>query len=467
MGTKTIRTSLLSMTVLLVLALAGTLAFLSLEIYRSSMIERNKNYAGDAISCIARRTDGDDLEQCIKTGEKSAAYDELQRLANDFKETHDLVYIYIVKPLKVEPPNNMMDVLAATTAWERKYEADTLTDLGVITDDMYPADVAAQYMARMDHDPTVTFFRNDTDFGKIYTAIRPIFNSAGDPVAVICGDILINDINDAVQNYMLSAGFVSLVFSALVLVLINLWIGRRIANPLSRLQQSTSDFEEKCRMRADVSELTMTDPQIDTGDEIQALSDSVISMVQDVQAYANDLLTKDNEILSMKEYVSKMDVLAYRDALTGAGNKAAYEKAAERLASDILAGSARFAIVMVDLNYLKRINDTYGHDKGNDYLRNMYQIMHEVFVDSPVFRVGGDEFTAIVQGQELARCAQLVEALRRRAEATCKNKDLQPWQQISVACGYAMYETGDDVAAVFARADAIMYEEKRQMHAQR
>lgn len=467
MKSRTIRASLLTMTIVLVLAMAGTVAFLSLEIYRSSMIERIKNYAGDVINCIARRTDGDDLERCIETGEKSAAYDELQRLANDFKETHDLEFIYIIKPLKVEPPHNMMDVLAATTAWERENEADTLTDLGVITDDMYPADVAAQYMSRMDHDPTVTYFRNDTDFGKIYTAIRPIFNGAGDPVAVICGDIKINDINDAVQTYALAAGAVSIAYSAIVLILVNRWIARRIANPISRLQRSTSDFEEKCRMRADVSELTMDDPHIDTGDEIQALSDSLVSMVHDVQAYANDLSTKDNEILSMKEYVSKLDVLAYHDALTGAGNKAAYEKAATRLESDILAGSAHFAIVMADLNYLKRINDTYGHDKGNDYLRSMCTIMREVFVDSPLFRLGGDEFAAIIEGQELARCSQLVDELRRRAEATREDNSLPPWEQISVACGYATYEAGDDVAAVLARADHAMYEDKRQMHAQR
>jgi len=455
------------MTILLVLSLAVVLTFLSFEIYRTGMIERYQNYAGDVIDCIARRADGDDLEQCIQTGKKSEAYEELQLLANDFKETHDLIYIYIVKPLKAEPPHNMMDVLAATTAWEREYEADTLTDLGVISDDMYPADVAAQYLARMDHDPTVTHFRNDTDFGHIYTAIRPLFNNAGDPIAVICGDVMVNDINNAAQKYILVAGLVSLVFSALVLVLINLWIGRRIANPLGRLQHSTSDFEEKCRMRADVSELTMEDPHIDTGDEIQALSDSVVSMVQDVQAYANDLLSKDNEILSMKEYVSKMDNLAYRDALTGAGNKAAYEKAAARLESDILAGSARFAIVMADLNYLKRINDTYGHDKGNEYLRGVCQLMREVFVDSPVFRVGGDEFVAIVQGEELKRRPQLIEELRRRAKETRENANLEPWQQISVACGYSSYDAGEDVATVFAHADAAMYEEKRLMHAER
>ena len=221
MVTRRIRTSLLWMIVLVVVLLSLTLAVAGYQIYRANMIERYQNYAGDAIGCIARQIDGDDMERCIESGTKSEAYNRIQLLANDFKETHDLMYIYIIKPLKIDPPHNMMDVLAATTAWEREHEADTLTDLGVITDDAYPADVAAQYMGRMDHDPTVTFFRNDTDFGNIYTAIRPIFSSAGEPIAVICGDIMINEINNAAQKYALAAFVVSLVFSALALVLIN------------------------------------------------------------------------------------------------------------------------------------------------------------------------------------------------------------------------------------------------------
>ncbi|MDO4405449.1 MAG: GGDEF domain-containing protein [Atopobiaceae bacterium] len=467
MVTKRIRTSLLWMIILVVALLSLTLAIAGFHIYRINMIRHYQNYAGDTIDCIARQIDGDDMERCIATGTKSKAYDRIQLLANDFKETHDLLYIYIIKPLKIDPPHNMMDVLAATTAWERDNEADTLTDLGVVTDDAYPADVAEQYMARMDHDPTVTFFRNDTDFGDIYTAIRPIFNGKGEPIAVICGDIMIDDITGAALNYALAAFLASLAFSAWALLLISLWIERRIAGPLGRLQRSASDFEEKCRSRADLHELTMGDPLIRTGDEIQALSDSIVSMVQDVQAYAHDLIAKDNEIVSMKEHVNKMDVLAYRDTLTGAGNKAAYEKATGRLEWDILAGNAHFAIVVTDLNYLKHVNDSYGHDKGDEYLRSAYNLMREVFVDSPIFRVGGDEFAVIVQHEELARCTQLIDELKRRAWGTMQDSSLDPWQRVSLACGYASYEPGNDVAAVFAQADANMYEDKRRMHAQR
>ena len=103
-----------------------------------------------------------------------------------------------------------------------------------------------------------------------------------------------------------------------------------------------------------------------------------------------------------------MDELAYRDSLTGAGNKAAYEKAVRKLDWDILAGTADFAIVMGDLNYLKRINDSYGHDKGNVYIKGMHAMLAEAFQESPIFRIGGDEFVVIVQDRELECCEDLV-----------------------------------------------------------
>ena len=471
---KQLKTTLLFMIVFLVVILTVFLAFSGSQIYRLDMISRYQNYAGDAINFIASQIDGDDLDKCINTGEKSEAYNSLQHLMDEYKETHDLLYLYAIKPLKNEPPDNMMDVIAATTAYEREYEADELTDLGNLTGDIYPADVAANYIARMDHDPTVTYFRNDTDFGEIYTAIRPIFNGKGEPIAVLCADIEISAIRSAEAAYGRSAGIAMLVFLAAALIFINVWIKNRISGPIEKLQKAAGEFEDKCRKRAAPSELTMNDPEIHTGDEIESLSQSIISMVGDVQSYATDLLEKDREIRkkegeisSMREYVSQLDELAYQDSLTGAGNKAAYEKAAQKLNSDIEAGNVDFGIVMCDMNYLKRINDNYGHDKGNLYIQNLYRLLRTVFKESTVFRIGGDEFAVIVQGEELRHCKDLIGSLKKVMQEEERDAGLEPWQKISCAIGFAKYEADDKVEDVFRKADASMYDEKRRMHVQR
>lgn len=178
---KKLRTSLLAMNVLLVVLLSAILALSGFAIYRSDMINRYQNYAGDVVSFLAREIDGDDFQTCIETKTKSEHYKYIQKLANSLKETHDLEYIYIIQPLKPDPPDNMMDVLAAVTEYELTYEADTLTDLGNLTGEFYPSEIAAQYIARMDHDPTISFFRNDSDFGRIYTALCPILTAMAIP----------------------------------------------------------------------------------------------------------------------------------------------------------------------------------------------------------------------------------------------------------------------------------------------
>ena len=466
---KSLRTSLLTSSALMVIVLAAILAAAGFWIYRQDMIARYQNYAGDSIDFIARCINGDDLEQCIKTGEKTEAYHELQKLANDFKETHDLIYIYIIKPLKINPPDNMMDVFAAYTSWGKADGTDGLTDLGKLTGDAYPADVASSYMKRMDRNPSVTYFRNDTDFGKIYTAIRPIFNSKGEPIAVICGDILIDDINAAVFRYVMAAVISAAGIGLLVFLFMNYWFNYRIVSPLARRTKSVASVENKCHSRVAVDQLIMDDPAIHTEDEIEALSRSIMSMALDVNEYAQDLMKKDNEILSMKEYVNKMDVLAYRDSLTGAGNKAAYEKAAKRLDWDILAENANFAMVMCDLNYLKKINDNYGHDKGNEYIKTMNNILKGVFEESPIFRIGGDEFIIILQEDEIKKINQNIAIIKDKMHEIFRDKTLEPWQRVSTAIGYAIFDQNIDknVADVFKRADQNMYQDKQAMHAVR
>ena len=254
-----------------------------------------------------------------------------------------------------------------------------------------------------------------------------------------------------------------------MILAIDLWFERRIVGPVSRLKAAAEDFEEKCRDRADLPLLVMDNPNINTGDEIEALSDSIISMVMDVRNYAEDLLEKESQISDLKEYVNKMDVLAYRDSLTGAGNKAAYEKASKRLDWDILAGNGEFAIVMADLNFLKKINDNYGHDKGNEYIVKMYSMIAALFKESPIFRIGGDEFLIIVQDEEMETFREYIKKIKDDMQKLMRDKYLEPWERISTAFGYACYDPDNDdsVASVFKRADGAMYEDKRRMHAQR
>ena len=81
-----------------------------------------------------------------------------------------------------------------------------------------------------------------------------------------------------------------------------------------------------------------------------------------------------------------------KDSLTGVGNKTAYIKKTNEINEQIRNGFKDFAVVMIDINGLKAVNDNYGHANGDLYIKGCCHIICEVFKHSPVYRIGGDEF---------------------------------------------------------------------------
>lgn len=167
-------------------------------------------------------------------------------------------------------------------------------------------------------------------------------------------------------------------------------------------------------------------------------------------------------VSSLKKYVATMNNMAFTDPLTHVKNKTAYDRAVIGLQKDIAAGNARFAIVMIDLNNLKGINDRYGHERGDEYITRSCKLICEVFKHSPVYRIGGDEFVVLLTGESLTLRKKLLEQLNRGMRETFSIAD--PWARLSFAKGVAVYAPDDPtVEAVFVRADEAMYADKRRM----
>lgn len=150
------------------------------------------------------------------------------------------------------------------------------------------------------------------------------------------------------------------------------------------------------------------------------------------------------------------------DALTGVKNRHAYLEAEERLNAQIAEQRApEFAIVILDVNDLKKVNDTDGHKAGDQYLRNACKIICDIFKHSPVFRIGGDEFAVIAQGSDYAGIEALIE------QVCAQNTRAKQGRGIVIACGMAKYAGDASVAPVFERADQNMYENKSSLKAQK
>ena len=103
---------------------------------------------------------------------------------------------------------------------------------------------------------------------------------------------------------------------------------------------------------------------------------------------------------SLKRYFDHFHSLAYTDSLTGLNNKAAYTIMKDVIEGEVQMGRASFTIIVMDVNNLKTINDSIGHEKGDLLLKHVSVCMRKVFVGYPLYRIGGDEFCSIINDSE-------------------------------------------------------------------
>ena len=154
-----------------------------------------------------------------------------------------------------------------------------------------------------------------------------------------------------------------------------------------------------------------------------------------------------------------------RDPLTNVNNRMAYEDKEKFLQSQINSTTeTTFAIAMFDVNNLKLINDTYGHDAGDGYLIRACHLICKIFKHSPVYRVGGDEFIAVLIGSDYEEQEQLYAELEHHMSTYTAELPLPP-DYVSIACGIASYDPKTDLSVqdVVKRADDKMYRIKTAM----
>jgi len=171
--------------------------------------------------------------------------------------------------------------------------------------------------------------------------------------------------------------------------------------------------------------------------------------------------------LQLSELNNKLSELMDKDTLTNVKNRAAYEKYLNKLERDFIEGeNSNFAVIYFDINNLKTVNDMYGHEKGDAYIKNSCRLICNTFKHSPVFRIGGDEFVCIVTNADYNDRHELLNTMKEHMETLKSKGDSVPLtERISIASGMAEYDrTLDaDFSSIFKRADEIMYENKYKM----
>ena len=235
-----------------------------------------------------------------------------------------------------------------------------------------------------------------------------------------------------------------------------------VVRPINILSKASKEYFDG---EATITHDKFSKLSIHTGDEIGMLAESMTRMEQELNDHITSLLATVKELKNTREYADELNEISKIDALTQVKNKRAYDMECQRLNDEIDAGTAAFGIIMADLNNLKTINDTYGHDKGDKAIKRLCRMLCDTFKHSPVFRIGGDEFVIIVEKQDYENVNKLIGTFDDNISRTMNDTGLELWERTTAAIGYSAYESGTDrkVASVQRRADEIMYKRKKAM----
>ena len=187
-------------------------------------------------------------------------------------------------------------------------------------------------------------------------------------------------------------------------------------------------------------------------------------------SYSNDEIgvlnnTVNSLIKNLDEYISDLNAVAYSDALTSVGNKSAFDARIAEIQKKIDDNNeyVAFAVAFLDCDNLKEINDEFGHDKGDIYLRNSCNFIRRTFLNSIVYRIGGDEFAIILEGEDYKNREMLEKRFIKRSAEVCSFAK-EKWEEIRISIGMAVYDPDLDRTAndVVIHADHMMYYHKRE-----
>ena len=158
--------------------------------------------------------------------------------------------------------------------------------------------------------------------------------------------------------------------------------------------------------------------------------------------------------------------ISNHDALTKVLSRICFDNQITIIDKEIKADppTIRFAVCECDLNNLKMINDTFGHDIGDAYIKNCCKAIRSLFSDCPVFRIGGDEFVAIMMDDNYTNLEAIKEKVFELTETEMK-RNCSLAEKKSFAAGFAVFEPYEDKCFndVIKRADTEMYQHKKML----
>ena len=400
-----------------------TLGYLLVRQAKGSIITLIHTRMLDISNTAAAMIDGDALRVVTPEDEGTEDYDTIMRTLTYFQDNIELRYIYCIR---VMGDGTFTFGLDPTVEDPGEFGSPI-----VYTDALYRA---SQGVAAADDD-----YYEDA-WGTFYSSYSPVFDSDGDVAGVIAVDFDADWFNEqlaVLSRTTIIVALLSLLVGGTIVTTIVTRSQRRIKTLHGQLNELETVLMKEMGSSPVEEEETQTD---DDNASIDALGKH-IQFMQD----------------ELKTQIAQVHGHAYQDGLTGVKSIRAYLEKEKEMEEQLAAGTlTEFAIVVCDVNGLKKVNDTLGHKAGDELILKASRMVCDIFAHSPVYRVGGDEFSVILTGRDYEHRRWLMEELHDVSSGHISTKEA------IVSGGMAEFIPGKDtkISDVFKRADEAMYAEK-------
>lgn len=199
-------------------------------------------------------------------------------------------------------------------------------------------------------------------------------------------------------------------------------------------------------------------------DMLQTVMSETRTIAETNEALENKLETSSQEIRELRENLEEVKREAMTDALTGIANRKLFDIVLREAAMEIMESGEPLCLAMIDIDFFKKFNDTYGHQMGDQVLKLVSRsLVESVKGQDTAARYGGEEFCVIFPKTKLEHAVRAAENIRQNvASKHVTNKRTgQSLGQITLSLGVAEYQLGEPLSAFIQRADAALYLAKR------
>jgi diguanylate cyclase len=236
----------------------------------------------------------------------------------------------------------------------------------------------------------------------------------------------------------------------------------QVRHAVQEAKQDTSGFD---------AHLVDFQRQLSTAASIQDLGGHVSSMLAQTQRVSEgfgkltaQLDQSKTEVKRLTEELHRIREDAMTDALSGLLNRRGFDRELKRMAPSAGAREGMLALIMLDIDHFKRVNDTYGHPLGDRVIAAVGQTIRECVGQAGVAaRYGGEEFAVLLPSQQFEIVERLAQSIRRRVEqGTIRRRHgEEPIDGVTVSAGVAVWHQEDDASSLIERADRALYASKR------